>query len=407
MEFKELPTLLTFLFGAGFTLMDIGIDNLLVYEYASKEYDNRTLETLYNLYDEHFSKQQAPYLLVFYFDVRRCLPSNLFTFLTAMWIILGGMGQTATIIHFHRKKDPLLSTLPTPVRQLVCCTAPILLAPVVLNIYGAYLVLKKKPDVEILKTKKLMSALKMAAVVLESTPQLTTQWNAVLVNVLESKGSQEIVSGMSSLQCISIVTSTTTILTTFINWISLLRSRQFISSHYPVWASLAPVSLFLLVSIAAGTTYTRFIVAVGATKDANGYIIFSSYFLLNFGAKLFSLLIMIIPWHSLCWRISRTIIYFLFNCASVGCIIFTISTENNLFDPNCSVSIPSLHATHIFRFNILCTVCCLFLDLFVFPSKELGPKLFSPLTNAFIHGLRKIGSGEFHDQGDNVEKEYQ
>jgi hypothetical protein len=49
-------------------------------------------------------------------------------------------------------------------------------------------------------------------------------------------------------------------------------------------------------------------------------------------------------------------------------------------------------ATHIFRFHLTCLVSHFLLGLLVLPSKELGPKLFSPLIHAFIRFLRKLGS---------------
>jgi hypothetical protein len=110
---------------------------------GSDSYDNRSLQILSDLYLDHLSK--AP------FPVKIDSP-KFFMFFTATWIVLGGLGQTATILHFLRKKDPLLSTLPLPVRLLVCCTAPILLAPVVLNVFGIYLVIKKKVNAMIRQT---------------------------------------------------------------------------------------------------------------------------------------------------------------------------------------------------------------------------------------------------------------
>jgi hypothetical protein len=113
-------------------------------EYANNRYINETgFAQLIFLRNEvpGASGYQWNFLNLTYTDPL-CTMSFFFIIITGTWIALGGLCQTATIIHFLRKKDPLLSTIPVAVQILVCCTAPILMAPVVANIYGAYLVIK-------------------------------------------------------------------------------------------------------------------------------------------------------------------------------------------------------------------------------------------------------------------------
>jgi hypothetical protein len=228
--------------GAVMTGVDIGVDISLVAEYYNNPYNE-------------------PYKGPFDSDTLS-VSSSIFMILTACWIFLGGLVQTSVIIHLTRKNDPLVSDLPKPVRILVFFTAPILMAPVIVYIYGAYLIIKKKPEnprkyTEILNTKKLISALKAAETVFESVPQLCTQWGAVFLMVFLSEDSST--AEMNPLQALSITTSTTTLVLSMISRIPLTKPKQFIRFHYPVWASLAPLCLFLLSGVAAGTTQIRFL----------------------------------------------------------------------------------------------------------------------------------------------------
>jgi hypothetical protein len=105
-----------------------------------------------------------------------------------------------------------------------------------------------------------------------------------------------------------------------------------------------------------------------------------------------SFLIVILPCHQLCWRICRTITHLLLVGSALGCIIFVMATHNNFFNPKCEDSIYELNAIHLFCLNIFCTVSHLLLGLLVLPSKEVGPKLFSPIVHVFFRCLRKLGS---------------
>jgi hypothetical protein len=225
--------------------------------------------------------------------------------LTACWILLGGIVQTSVVIHLTRTNDPLVSDLPMPVRILVFITAPILLAPVIVNVYGAYLIIKKKPekpgkDTEILNTKKLISAMKAAETRCESLPQLCTQWVAVFLSVLNWSTGAQMTGGMTPLQAISITTSTITLVLSTISRIPLSKPKQFISEHHPVGASLAPLCLFLLSGFAAGTTQLRFFGPLIVEFIALGY----SYLVLNLVAMFFGIIILIVPCHNHPWRIT-------------------------------------------------------------------------------------------------------
>jgi hypothetical protein len=169
MKFKELFPILLFCSAAMFTMVDIGIDGALVREYANKQYCSITSRYEWGrgyIWDSHSRTGWRDPLGYGGVPGWSYGHSLLYMILTAVWILLGGIGQSS-IIYFHIKKDPLLLSLPTPVRFLVCITAPIMMAPVILNCYGAYQVFTKKPDEEIMKTKNMVAALKVAEVGLE------------------------------------------------------------------------------------------------------------------------------------------------------------------------------------------------------------------------------------------------
>ena len=61
--------------------------------------------------------------------------------LTTTWISLCGFIQMITVIVLLCKGDSCLRPFGVPLRVLLCLSAPILLAPVVTNIFGAYLLI--------------------------------------------------------------------------------------------------------------------------------------------------------------------------------------------------------------------------------------------------------------------------
>jgi hypothetical protein len=89
MKFREALTLLLFCSAAGFTVADIGLDFSLVYQYANEINDPKSDKGLVFL-------------------------SWIFLLLTAGFIMLGGLFQTAMVVKFAVKKDPRLSTMSIP-----------------------------------------------------------------------------------------------------------------------------------------------------------------------------------------------------------------------------------------------------------------------------------------------------
>jgi hypothetical protein len=386
MKFIELFAILLFCSAATFTIVDIGIDGALVKEYANKQYCSATGRyewSRYRTWDSNSRTSCVDPLGGVVLGTLSIGSSFIYMILTAVWILLGGILQSSIIIYFHIKKDQRLLSLPTPVRFLVWITAPILMAPVILNLYGAYQIFTKKSQEDITRTMNMAAALKVAEVGLESLPQLGTQWSAASNMVSYSNGKI----GMTPIQSISIATSTVTIIISVMSRISLARQKEFISSRYPAWASLAPMFLFLLVGVTAGSTQLRFGMAIDR-PDPDFDAMMLSYFVLNVAATLFALLVAAIPCRNLCWRISRTVIHFMLTAGAVTCIIFDIVTDWAPLHSN----LEGTKAFHMFYFNVFVTISHCLLGLLILPSKEISARLFAPLIFLLIKGFRKLGS---------------
>ena len=105
-----------------------------------------------------------------------------FTILTGSWIGLGGVFQFGVVIYLTwgwMPGDPFKS-FPHPIRVLVLITAPILLSPAIVSLYGAYISFAYKMKEEAIeKIRAVFLILNVAEVILETVPQLATQMMAV------------------------------------------------------------------------------------------------------------------------------------------------------------------------------------------------------------------------------------
>ena len=132
MEFATLVAILTFCAGAAFTLIDIGSDGLLAYEYWNNSYvvrDYVRAEHATNgLYSTH---------------------NSLFAILTTFWIGLGGIAQAVVVVYFFVRHDDRLNVLPKSIRIILLLSTPILMGPVVVNLYGASFVFRNANDAQL------------------------------------------------------------------------------------------------------------------------------------------------------------------------------------------------------------------------------------------------------------------
>ena len=152
MEFIRWFTIAGFITGALFVVTDILADTFLIYQY------------MFNPPPTILNRQ-------------------LFAKLTGTWVGLGGALQSgvAIFLTIKGKPDGLFKSLPIAIRILILVTSPILLSPVVLNIYGTYFVIRYGiTDMVTMTIPMIVANLKFAEIVIESAPQLVTQWIALL-----------------------------------------------------------------------------------------------------------------------------------------------------------------------------------------------------------------------------------
>ena len=117
MEFKKLLGMGMFLSAAAFTCTDVGTDGLLAGEYGNSDK----------------------------------LDDWAFFILTVVWIALGGILQSVIVISFLCKRHTCLDPLSNSLRVLLLLSAPFLMGPVVVNVFGAYLVFQNIDDDVIFK----------------------------------------------------------------------------------------------------------------------------------------------------------------------------------------------------------------------------------------------------------------
>ena len=131
MKFGTLLAIFTFCAGAAFTLVDIGSDISLAYEYwDNSQYVREWLE----------STETS--------NGKDSWENTIFAFITAVWIGLGGVFQFLLVAYLLCRGDNRLTVLPTSVQILLLLCSPILLGPVVVSLYGAVFVIRNDDNIE-------------------------------------------------------------------------------------------------------------------------------------------------------------------------------------------------------------------------------------------------------------------
>ena len=142
MEFGQLFVLCAFLFGAVFSFADIISDCLLTQEYYSTYHilstcgTNSEMARCPNLSEYSSSYQTKSYDLTIQ---EKLVYNNWFYFkLTMVWLCLGGISHILVIIRYWCKSYSSFSLFIWPLRLLILLSAPFLMAPAILNLFGAY-----------------------------------------------------------------------------------------------------------------------------------------------------------------------------------------------------------------------------------------------------------------------------
>ena len=114
MECRRLFGCFAFLLAAVLSFTDITTDIMLAREY-------------------HLKKRVVPSF--FQYVLFLCTTSS---------IVLGGVVQTIIVIRNYCKRDSFFSAIPKQLGFLILITAPMLMAPVVTNLFGAYVMISNK-----------------------------------------------------------------------------------------------------------------------------------------------------------------------------------------------------------------------------------------------------------------------
>ena len=120
MKFGTMLAVLTFCAGATFTLVDIGADTFLAFEYWN-------ISCNFNSKVEGWPSNGI-----------RPFHNGIFAKWTTFWIGLGGIAQTFLVARFLFRGDDRLIWLPKSIRILLLLSSPVLLGPVIINVFGAF-----------------------------------------------------------------------------------------------------------------------------------------------------------------------------------------------------------------------------------------------------------------------------
>ena len=130
MKIRVLLAILTFCAGAAFTLVDIGTDFALAFEYWS---NSKILHPEYRNYADTTNDLQPHH-------------NSVFAVLTTTWIGLGGVAQVIIVLYFSIRHDDRLEILPKWVRNAFLNWTAFLLGPVLVDAFGAYYVFQNASD---------------------------------------------------------------------------------------------------------------------------------------------------------------------------------------------------------------------------------------------------------------------
>ena len=158
------------------------------------------------------------------------------------------------------------------------------------------------------RLKVVISSLKICEVAMESLPQMATQWAAVYLKKSHSSFFSSDGFSMSALQCLSISTSTLTIIFSIVSYISRNRRHQWIRPGFPPAASLLPLGCLTLAAVLSGTIpfgMQNSFEELGVTYMGyweNGGVVFFCILCLNSGSALLTIFTILTACRSACCK---------------------------------------------------------------------------------------------------------
>ena len=234
--------------------------------------------------------------------------------------------------------------------------------------------------------------LKMCEVALESVPQLATQWAAVFAAEVQLPPEDGL--SMSALQCVSISTSTITIVFALMRYISQNRRKQWIHPGFPPAASLLPLGCLTLAAILSGTiSFGLLLITTGPYLRVAGGVLSLSIFL-NLGSMFFTIFAILMPCQSACCNgrccndqccnVIYTLVHLCLSSILLTVIIYTLATEY----ADLLKGIQEWNINYLFVFIMIFHIIHVLLGILVFSG--LYAKFFSPIISAFVLCVRKV-----------------
>ena len=151
MKFESFIAILTFSVGVAFTLIDTGFDMKLASEYWNGSYCIFGCESTWDDCYQNCNQTDGDSdcfrnCTEFKYNCHhKCSGQSdssnpIFAMFTTSWIVLGGLAQSFLVARLLFRGDARLIWLPKPIQILLLICAPILMAPVIVNVYGVIFV---------------------------------------------------------------------------------------------------------------------------------------------------------------------------------------------------------------------------------------------------------------------------
>ena len=247
------------------------------------------------------------------------------------------------------------------------------------------------------RIEKLAGSIKIYEAVLESFPQILTQWGAVAADAWKSNAWTPN-NSLSALQIFSITTSTLTVLKAVVSYVDTNREHWF-SSTCPRGATLFLLYLFTLTGVLSATMQFRFFIPS-----------ISEFLVSNFVAVFFGIFALCVKDYSVLrtrwWRILRSTVHSVLMIFAIFAILLSFwgkgLVEATYTDSDTIIAyggsyfhfdfdqLKRVNATRTFIMTIFCCFSHLFLGLLIFPFEHARAEMFSPLINISTAAMNRL-----------------
>ena len=265
------------------------------------------------------------------------------------------------------------------------------------------------------RIENLASSMTIYEVVLESTPQLLTQWCAIAIDAY-ALGKHKTWEGefrhqeISTIQVLSILTSTAGIIHAISSYVSTNCGHWF-GPNCPKNATLSLIFLFISTGVGAATVQFRFF-----------HTALIESFFSNLAAVLFGIFVTCLSNYpvlqTIYWRIIRSLVHSVLMIFAITALFYLprgmnglgIFPHNDEYDFNDldysqyydgTYELPShitvifwlveeLNATRAFILTIICSLCHLIFGFLILPFEHAKAEMFSPIVNRVSAAIKKV-----------------